>query len=288
LPAQGNHRDGSTAQSVEIRISDLAYTYPSGVAALRGVSLLISQGEQVAIVGQNGAGKTTLVKHLNGLLRPASGRILFNGEDTGHRTVAQLAALVGYVFQNPDDQLFQSKVEAEVLFGPKNLGWDLKRAEMHARAALLQVGLDKAAERHPYDLSPGERKRVALASVLAMDTPVVVLDEPTTGQDYAGVQRISEIIDGLKLAGKTVVTITHDIDFCAEHFERAIVMSEGQVLLDGPVRSVLSQAEVLARTYVEPPQLMRLAQRLGMLEMPLTVEEFGQTWVGTQKSKSKP
>jgi energy-coupling factor transport system ATP-binding protein len=287
LPAQGNHRAGNTVQGVEIRISDLAYTYPSGVAALRSVSLQISPGEQVAIVGQNGAGKTTLVKHMNGLLRPTSGSVFIGGWDTRNRSVAQLAARVGYVFQNPDDQLFQSRVTTEVMFGPKNLGWESSRAEARSLAALQQVGLEDAADRHPYDLSPGERKRVALAAVLAMDTPVIVLDEPTTGQDYAGVRLVGEIVDALNREGKTVITITHDIDFCAERFERVIVMGEGEVLLDGPVREVLAQAEVLAQTFVEPPQMMRLALMLGMEEMPLTVGEFVQTWTALRKAKNQ-
>ena len=280
-PVEGSREAGTKAQAVEIRISDLAFTYPSGVEALCGVSLQIAPGEQVAIVGQNGAGKTTLVKHLNGLLRPTSGTVSVGGWDTRERSVAQLAALVGYVFQNPDDQLFQSRVETEVMFGPKNLGWEAERAAARVRAALEQVGLEAAADRHPYDLSPGERKRVALAAVLAMETPVIVLDEPTTGQDFAGVRLVGEIVDRLKGRGKTVVTITHDIDFCAEHFERVVVMAEGRVLAEGPSRSVLAQAEVLAQTFVEPPQLVRLARRLGMEAMPLTVEEFVEAWAAS-------
>jgi energy-coupling factor transport system ATP-binding protein len=276
----------SDLQAVEISISDVAYTYPTGVEALRGVSLQIAPGEQVAIVGQNGAGKTTLVKHLNGLLKPSSGTVFVGGWDTRERSAAQLAALVGYVFQNPDDQLFQSRVETEVMFGPKNLGWETERVEALSRKALEQVGLQAATDRHPYDLSPGERKRVALAAVLAMETPVVVLDEPTTGQDYAGVRLIGEIVNSLREGGRTVITITHDIDFCAEHLERVIVMAEGQVLADGPSRSVLAQAEVLAQTFVEPPQLMRLGRRLRMDFMPLTVEEFVQAWVALRTAKN--
>jgi energy-coupling factor transport system ATP-binding protein len=263
---------------VEIRVLDLAFTYPSGVEALRAVSLQIEAGEQVAIVGQNGAGKTTLVKHLNGLLKPTAGSVWVGGLDTRTHSVAQLAARVGYVFQNPDDQLFQSRVETEVMFGPKNLGWESERVAARVKAALEQVGLEAAADRHPYDLSPGERKRVALAAVLAMETPVIVLDEPTTGQDFAGVQLVGEIVDRLKKEQRTIITISHDIDFCAEHFERVIVMAKGEILADGPSRSILAKTEVLAETFVEPPQVMRLAHRIGMAVMPLTVEEFVEEW----------
>jgi energy-coupling factor transport system ATP-binding protein len=263
---------------LNLTLTSLSHTYPPGVVALRDVSLAIPAGEAVAVVGQNGAGKTTLVKHLNGLLRPSAGSVQVGDWDTRDHTTAQLAARVGYVFQNPDEQLFQQTVRAEVAFGPKNLGWEAERVEAGVEAALAAVRLQAEAVRHPYDLSPGGRKRVALASVLAMDTPIVVLDEPTTGQDYAGMELVGRLVDGLRGRGKTVITITHDMDFCAEHFGRVVALAEGQVLLDGPARDVLAQAERLARTYVEPPQLVRLAARLGMQGVPLNVEEFAKLW----------
>jgi energy-coupling factor transport system ATP-binding protein len=259
---------------MNIQIASLTFTYPAAVTALRDVSLAISPGESVAIIGQNGAGKTTLVKHLNGLLKPTSGSVRVGSWDTREHSVAQLAARAGYVFQNPGEQLFQQTLKAEVMFGPKNLGWGAEKVETQVEAALAMVGLTEAAGRHPYDLSPGERKRAALAAVLAMDTPVVVFDEPTTGQDESGVTLVGNIVDDLHAQGKTVITITHDIDFCAEHFERVVVMAEGQILLDGSGREVLAQTETLAQTYVDPPQLVRLAQRLEMKETPLRVEEF--------------
>ena len=259
---------------MDIRIEELTYTYPSGVQALKGINLTIPTGESVGIIGQNGAGKTTLVKHLNGLLKPTTGSVHVGGWNTQDRSVAALASRVGYVFQNPDEQLFQPNILSEVMFGPKNLGWEADQVRRMAEQALAQVGLEKVGNRHPYDLSPGDRRKVALAAVLAMDTPVIVLDEPTTGQDFAGVRLIGEIVERVRAQGKTVITITHDIDFCAERFERVIALVEGQVLLDGEARTVLSQGEALAQTYVEPPQLVRLAQRLGMARTPLTVEEF--------------
>jgi energy-coupling factor transport system ATP-binding protein len=262
------------AKGLEIRVADLTHIYPSGVQALKGVNLVIQAGESVAIIGQNGSGKTTLVKHFNGLLKPTTGSVLVGGWDTRERSVASLAVRVGYVFQNPDDQLFQSTVLAEVMFGPKNLGWEADQVRRMAEQALAQVGLEKVGNRHPYDLSPGDRRKVALAAVLAMDTPVIILDEPTTGQDFAGVRLIGEIVERVRAQGKTVITITHDIDFCSEHFERVIALAEGEVLLDGETRTVLAQGEILAKTYVQPPQLVRLAQQLDMARTPLSVEEF--------------
>jgi energy-coupling factor transport system ATP-binding protein len=259
---------------INIEIEQLSYTYPSGVAALRGISLKIPAGESLAIVGQNGAGKTTLVKHFNGLLKPTAGGVRVGGRDTRGYSTAQMAQWVGYVFQNPDDQQFQFSVKAEVMFGPVNLGWERARVDEQSDRALEIVQLVGIADRHPYDLPPGERKRVALAAVLAMDTPIVILDEPTTGQDYVGVELVGRIVEELKGEGKTVVTISHDIDFCAEHFGCTVVMSGGEVLLDGPTRKILSQTEILAQSYVELPQIMRLANRLKLGSLPLTVEEF--------------
>jgi energy-coupling factor transport system ATP-binding protein len=263
---------------MEILVDSLAFAYPSGVQALIGVSLQIDSGESVAIVGQNGAGKTTLVKHFNGLLKPSSGQVRIGEWETREHSVAQLAARVGYIFQNPDDQLFQPTVWSEVIFGPKNLGKTMDQIRELADVALKAVGLSASAQKHPYDLSASQRKMVALAAVLAMDTPVVILDEPTTGQDYSGTERVGQIVEDLKRRNKTVITITHDIDFCAEHFDRVVVMALGKILLDGPTRSVLSQTETLNQTYVDPPQLIRLAERLGIKGYPLNVEEFVNYW----------
>jgi energy-coupling factor transport system ATP-binding protein len=259
---------------MHIQVDSLSFTYPGGVVALQGVSLGITAGLSLAIIGQNGAGKTTLVKHLNGLLKPTSGSVYVGDWDTRNFSPAKLASRVGYVFQNPDDQLFQSSVRKEVMFGPKNLGWEPEKVSEQTEKALEMVALTVAAERHPYDLSPGERKRAALASVLAMDTPVIVLDEPTTGQDHSGIELVGEIVEHLKERDKTVITITHDIDFCAEHFERVAAMAEGKLLIEGPTREVLAEEDLLAETYVDPPQLMRLAKRLQMKHMPLNVDEF--------------
>jgi energy-coupling factor transport system ATP-binding protein len=259
---------------MRIEASDVTFQYPNGVQALRGVSLSIQPGEKVAIVGQNGAGKTTLVKHFNGLLKPSSGKVMAGNWDTREHSVAKLSQRVGYVFQNPDDQLFSRTVEKEVAVGPKNLGYTLEKTEklVEDSLSLTELGLHRDA--NPYDLSPTWRKMVALASVIAMDTPVVIFDEPTTGQDATSIQRIAQIVDTLAAKGKTLITITHDIDFAAEHFDRLIAMGQGTILLDGPVLEVISQEEILASTYVDPPQLTRLGSRLGLPQTVRTPSEF--------------
>jgi energy-coupling factor transport system ATP-binding protein len=259
---------------MRIDIKDLHFTYPAGVQALRGISLTIEPGEQVAIVGQNGAGKTTLVRHFNGLLHPASGEVRIGDWDTRKYSVAKLASRVGYVFQNPDEQLFSRDVKTEVAFGPRNLGYPSEQVEALVKEALAMTELVDKTETNPYDLSPTWRKMVAIASVIAMDTPIVIFDEPTTGQDATNIARIANVIRVLRERGRTVITITHDIDFCAENFERVIAMSQGKVLLDGKANDVLGQAEILATTYVDPPQLTRLGKRLGFKETVRNEDEF--------------
>ena len=257
-----------------IVVEDVSFTYPSGTHALRGVNLRVAPGEAVAIVGENGAGKTTLVKHLNGLLKPGQGRVLVGDWDTREHSVAKTAARVGYVFQNPDDQIVERTVSDEVGFGPKQLGrTDAERAADVA-AALALVELSDYAKTHPYDLTTAQRKLVTLASVLAMRTPILIFDEPTMGQDARGLALIGGIVERLKGEGRTVLTITHDIDFCATHFGRVVVMADGQVLADGAAADVLARAELLATTNVEPPQLVRLAQALRLPRAALTVAGF--------------
>ena len=259
---------------MNIEISNLHFAYPTGVQALRGISLTIESGEQVAIVGQNGAGKTTLVKHLNGLLQPTAGTVQIGDWNTKEHSVAKMARRVGYVFQNPDDQLFSKNVGIEVAFGPRNLGMNAEQVQRQVNEALAMTELSDKTETNPYDLSATWRKMVALASVIAMDTDIVIFDEPTTGQDAANIARIANVIKVLRERGKTVITITHDIDFCGENFARVIAMSQGRILLDGKANDVLGQEDVLATTYVDPPQLTRLGKRLGFKETVRNEEEF--------------
>jgi energy-coupling factor transport system ATP-binding protein len=272
---------------VNIRINDLTYQYPSGVEALRDIDLQIGDDQAVAIVGENGAGKTTLVKHLNGLLQPSAGEVLIGGWNTREHTVAQLARRVGYVFQNPDDQLFARTVRAEVAFGPKNL--DLSPTEIDARVerALHITGLQALGDRHPYDLHVSKRKLVAIAATLAMETPIIIFDEPTTGQDAHGLATIASIIKHLRSQDCTVISISHDVDFCAEHFERVVVISQGRILLDDHPECVFIQEDILRETGLEAPQMIRLAKAIDLNATPRTVEAFVEAWLGAREYKER-
>jgi energy-coupling factor transport system ATP-binding protein len=268
-----------------LEVRDLFFAYPNGVQALNGVSLVIEPGETVAIVGRNGSGKTTLVKHFNSLLTAEQGSIWVNGQSVFGREPAELAASLGIVFQNPADQIFQSKVQDEVGFGPLRLGATGPALLSRIKVALDIVGLGWAAELHPYDLTLTDRKLICLASILAMEPALIVLDEPTTAQDQLGIARLVEIVRLLHHQGRTLVTITHDMDFVAEAFERVIVMRDGQVILDGPTASVFQQPQVLETTYVKPPELTRLSQRLGLSEPFLSIPQTAD-WVQVQVEKA--
>ena len=255
----------------ELQVENLVHVYAEGaVRALDGVSLAIPPGDRVALVGQNGSGKTTLVRHLNGLLRPAEGRVLVAGADAAGRTVAQLAAVVGLVFQDPDRQVFAGSVRAEVEFGPRNLGRSGAGLAAAVDAALETTGLRGDERTNPYDLGQSRRKLLALASVLAMQTPVLVMDEPTTGQDARGVERVRTVVEACGAEGRTVIAISHDMRFVAETFERVIVMREGRVLLDGRPAEVFAagRADELRSTYLEPPLASVIGHRLGLGSTP--------------------
>jgi energy-coupling factor transport system ATP-binding protein len=259
---------------VELRLEGVTFHYPGGVLALSEVNLRLEAGEAVAVVGENGAGKTTLARHLNGLLRPETGTVWVGEWDTRQKSVAMLSHRVGYVFQNPDDQLFARTVWEEIAFGPRNLGRRGAEIEADVRLALERCGLEDAAARHPYDLAAPERRFVALAAMLAMRTPVLILDEPTTGLDAVGVERLGAVVQSLRDEARTVVAITHDLDFAADHFERVVVMSRGRILADGPAREVLGQVDLLQEAHIRPPQLVALALALDLPANPLTVAEF--------------
>jgi energy-coupling factor transport system ATP-binding protein len=254
--------------SLEVR--GVTHRYPGEVEALRGVDLAIAPGEAVAIVGQNGSGKTTLVKHLDGLLRPASGSVLVDGSDIAGVAVHDIARTIGFVFQNPDDQLFNRSVEREVAFGPRNLGLAGAEAQALVERALDLAGLADVRSTNPYDLGLSTRKLVALASVLAMEPAVLVLDEPTTGQDGPGVARIGAIVDAFVRTGRTVVAITHDMEFAARHFGRIVVMREGVIVADGRPDEVFhpDRRSLLASTGLEQPVAARLGARLGLGSTP--------------------
>jgi energy-coupling factor transport system ATP-binding protein len=261
---------GSERPPVRVDVEGLVHRYPNGIEAVRGVSLSIEPGEAVVILGQNGSGKTTLVKHLNGLLRPDAGRVLLDGEATEDVTVDRLAATVGFVFQNPDEQLFERSVEREVAFGPKNLRRPADQIPGLVTRSLEAVGLTDVRTTNPYDLDLSRRKLVALAGVLAMDPAVLVLDEPTTGQDAAGIERVGAVVRSYRDAGRSVVAITHDMEFAATNFNRVVVMRLGEIVADGPPAVIFApdHRDLLASTGLLPPPAARIAAAMGLSIVP--------------------
>ncbi|WP_349944148.1 energy-coupling factor transporter ATPase [Lacrimispora sp. BS-2] len=255
------------------RIQDLVFHYQPDTPVIEHLDLCLDE-RPTAIIGQNGAGKTTLVKLLKGLLKPDSGSIFFEGQDISIRTVAQLAGKVGYVFQNPDDQIFKNRVMEEVMVGPLNLGKSREEAKKLAAEALEMVGLMEAAEENPYDLDLSERKMVAIASVVAMDPKVLILDEPTIAQDAKGRAMLGRIVRTLSEKGKFVLAILHDMDFVAEYFQRVIIMAHGKVLSDGPGEKVFYEKESLIKARLEQPHTARLCEFLGYEGAFMTAEDM--------------
>ncbi|MCR8669771.1 energy-coupling factor ABC transporter ATP-binding protein [Agrococcus sp. HG114] len=263
-----------------IELEDVVFSYPNGVTAVDGVSFSVEEGESVAIVGQNGAGKTTTVKMINGLLRPSSGRAVVNGIATTDRTAAATARDVGYVFQNPDDQIFNSTAFAEIEYGLKRQKIDADAARQRVEAAAEICGIRADLETNPYDLPLSIRKFVTIASVIAADTKVVILDEPTAGQDLVGLNRIAGIIGHLQQQGKIVITITHDMEFVAEHFQRVIVMANKRVVVDDLQGSVFRNPDVMREARLTPPVIAQALDRLGLDDVPLHVEEIAKRLAG--------
>lgn len=257
----------------KIEVKDLHFAYPGGQEVLTGLNLPFDD-RSTAIIGQNGAGKTTFVKLLKGLLKPTQGDVWIKGFNTKEHTVAFLARHIGLVFQNPNDQIFKSRVLDEVMFGPINIGQAEQEARENAIKALDLVGLSDQTEVNPYDLSLSDRKLVSIAAVIAMNTDILIFDEPTIAQDFCGRERIKKIISQLKKEGKLIITIIHDMDFVAETFDRTIVLRQGTVLLDGEPREVFARERELQEAYLEQPHVTRLAQKLGIKDTLLTPDEL--------------
>ncbi|HEC22018.1 MAG TPA: ATP-binding cassette domain-containing protein [Chloroflexi bacterium] len=233
----------------------------------------------MALIGQNGSGKTTLSKCLNGLLKPTEGSIIVDGLDTRHTSITSMAKRVGYVFQNPDHQLFNSSVWSEVAYGPRNIQLPPEEIKERVQEALDVVRMpSRYYEEHPFFLPKGLRQRVAIASILALRPKAIIVDEPTTGQDIKQSREIMEfLVDLHEQQGHIIIIITHDMPIVARYARRVVAMGQGHILADGPTAEVFAQPEALAKTFVEPPQITQLAQRcadLGFSPRTLTVEEM--------------
>jgi len=264
-----------------LRADDVWFSYPGREPALRGVDLEIEAGQFVALVGQNGSGKTTLAKHFNGLLRPERGRVLVDGREIAGRDTAELASTIGYCYQNPDHQIFATTVADEIEFGPRNLG--VPQEEVVARTGRLLdlVRLRDDAGRYPFSLGRGQRQKLAVASVLAMEPRILIVDEPTTGLDWQGGEAMMRLMRELHRDGRTIVIITHDMNIVAEFAERAVVMADGRIVADGTAADVFSQDDALREADLRAPQAFQIGRRRPDLfeGQPLTVDDARRSLV---------
>ena len=266
IPRRNKNDDGEPI----IEIRKLWHVYPTGVTALKDISIKVCEGEFVAIMGRNASGKTTLVKHISGLLRPTRGMVLVDGIDTRRATIAELAKKVGFVFQNPNDHLFADTVEEEIAFTLKNLGGNGGEVKSRVDEILERFNIKEYRKQYPRYLSGGEKQRIALASVIIAQPRVLILDEPTRGMDYGLKSQLMAFLNEYRSQGNTVILVTHDVEMVAEHADRVILMSEGKVVVDDNKREVLSKALLFS------PQINRLVQAFteyGVPEDVLTVDE---------------
>ncbi|GGP07703.1 energy-coupling factor ABC transporter ATP-binding protein [Oceanobacillus neutriphilus] len=257
-----------------IQIKDVSFVYPNEFTAVHKISASIEKGEKLAIVGQNGAGKTTTVKMMNGLLKPTKGDIEIDGLNTKDYTTAQISRHVGYVFQNPDDQIFHSDVYSEIAYGPKTIGLSDDEISSRVYSVAELVGIDGFLDENPYNLPFSTRKFVTIACVLVMDVDVVILDEPTAGQDHVGMVQISKLIDYLQKKNKTVITITHDMEFVVNNFERVIVMANKQIIADKNKREIFWDNNVIEESNIKQPYISELANDMNMGNRILSIDEF--------------
>jgi energy-coupling factor transport system ATP-binding protein len=266
------------------------FSYPNKVEALKGVSLTIKDGEFVAVMGQNGAGKSTLIKHFNGLLKPSLGTVRVNEVETKKTSVAALARNVGFVFQNPDHQLFSETVEEEISFALKNFGFEKEVIESRVTWALNLLSLTQYRKTSPFLLSGGERKRVALASVLAWDPQTLILDEPTIGQDHEQKEKLRQFIMQMQTQKKTVVIVTHDVEFVAECNPRVVLMKEGKIVGDGVGKEILTDPALLELSSIVLPQIAQVFKKLSSLGFPkdiIDIYEAKEIILKAQESKKR-
>lgn len=246
-----------------IETRNLSHVYRGNVAALSGVNFVAERASRIAVIGANGAGKSTLFKHFNGLLKPASGEVLIRGEPITKENLREIRKIVGIVFQNPDDQIFSPTVEQDVAFGPMNLGLDDETVAHRVDAALALLDIEHLRERVPHHLSGGEKKRVAIAGVIAMEPQVLVLDEPTAGLDPQGVASLVEFVNTLpQKYGMTVIFSTHHVELVPEVADYIYVMDQGKIAAKGSIDDIFARQELLVRTRLEVPTIPRLIATL--------------------------
>jgi len=273
-----------------IETRDLCYSYPHSVRALEGINFIAPRNARIAVIGSNGAGKSTLFKHFNGIFKPTSGSVLIRGEPITKANIREVRKFVGIVFQNADDQIFSPTVEQDVAFGPTNLGLDEDTIHHRVHEALRIVGIEDLAERVPHHLSGGEKKRVAIAGVIAMEPEVLVLDEPTAGLDPQGVQDLIGFINSLsEKYGMTVIFSTHDVSLVAEVADYIYVMNKGRFVAEGSVEQIFMQPEMLKSMRLDVPVLPKLLRSLQTKDIPVTMaytyEEAEKSLVQAYKGK---
>jgi energy-coupling factor transporter ATP-binding protein EcfA2 len=272
-----------------LEVAGLWYWYDDEDApALRSLDLAIPRGQFVALVGANGSGKTTLVKHFNGLLRPRRGQVRVGGGETTGRSVGELARQVGYLFQHPEQQIFGVTVRQELAFGPRNLGLARSGVEARVEAALARFDLVAISDRPPAILSYGLRRRVTLASLAAMDPPVLVLDEPTVGLDAPGLRETFEWLLECHTQGQTILLVTHDMALAAEYADRVIVLHGGQIIGDGAPADIFEETDLLAQASLTPPPLVALGRALrpyGLRGDALTLDAFCEQFLALAEAR---
>lgn len=263
-----------------IEISSLHFIYPDGTYALKGIDLSIKEREFVALIGQNGSGKTTLSKLIAGLLKPTRGNIIVDGVDATKTPLNLLVTKVGYVFQNPDHQIFNSTVYREIAYGPENLGLPEEEVDKRVRESAKIAGIsEEYFEEHPFFLPKGLRQRVAIASILALRPKIIIVDEPTTGQDIKQADEVMGFLRKLNSENNnTIIIITHDMRIVAEYTQRTIVMANGRIILDGETREVFSHPEILKQSYIEPPNITKLSLILKDCGISRTSLNFNEFW----------
>ena len=269
---------GDEAEAPVISARGLHFTYPDGTEALNGVSLDVHKGECMAIIGQNGGGKSTLVKHFVKLLKPTSGEVMVFGKNVLEYSTSALAQRIGFVYQNPDAQIFCQTVEEEVGFGPTNQIDDQVEVERRVEAALRDMDLLDVKDEHPLSMSKGDRERVAVAAVLAMEPEVLIFDEPTTGQDTMGSRQIMKMIKQLNDEGRTILIITHHLYLLPGYVNRMVLLGDGKLLEIGLIRDVFHEVGLLRETYLTPPQIVEFSHELEKISgadlNALTIDEM--------------